>query len=91
MKCLFCPGGRTTPGMKTAALERGATLLVVRHVPGEVCDTCGTALYTADTTVRLHDLLEEAVRAGAEVLVREFGAVETGTRETTHAGAARSE
>ena len=76
MKCLHCPTGQTAPGTKASTLERGNTLLIVRHVPAEVCDTCGAAVYGADTTDRLRELLDDAVSLGAEVLVRDFVFVE---------------
>lgn len=76
MKCLHCPVGEAVPGTKTASLERHDTLLVLRHVPADVCDTCGAAVYRADVTDRLRELLDEAVQAGAQVLVKEFAFAE---------------
>lgn len=83
MKCHNCPVGELAPGTKTVMLERGPTVLVVRHVPGDICDSCGAALYSADTTDRLHALLAEAATMHAEVVVRDFALVEN------HAHAAR--
>lgn len=80
MKCFSCPTGQTAPGTKTATLEREETLIVVRHVPADVCETCGAAYYSADVTDRLRELLEEAARSQTEVLVREFSFAEV-TRE----------
>ena len=72
MKCMHCPTGQTAAGTKASTLERGNTLLIVRHVPAEVCTTCGAAVYDADATDRLRELLDDAVSLGAEVLVRDF-------------------
>ena len=72
MKCLHCPTGQTAPGTKASTLGRGNTLFIVRHVPAEVCDICGAAVYDADTTDRLRELLDDAVSLGAEVLARDF-------------------
>ena len=82
MHCLSCPTGVMAPGAKTATLERGSTLLVIRHVPASVCDTCGAATYSADVTERLLALLDDAVQNGAEVLVREYLEVGGGAEES---------
>ena len=86
MKCLHCPTGQTVPGTKVAAIERGDTLLVVRHVPANVCDTWGSGYYSADTVDRLTTLLNAAVAAGADVLIKEFSSSEAehGQEESTH-------
>lgn len=72
MKCSSCPAGETAPGVKTMMLERDVTVLVVRHVPAAICDTCGAAVLSADTTDRLHHLLDEAVALRADVVVRDY-------------------
>ena len=71
MKCLHCPTGQTASGTKASTLERGNALLIVRHMPAEVCDTSGAAVYDADKTDRLRELLDDAVSLRAEVLVRD--------------------
>ena len=76
MKCFSCPTGQSAPGTKTATLEREDTLVVVRHVPADVCETCDAAYYSADVTDRLRELLEEAARSQTQVLVREFSFTE---------------
>jgi hypothetical protein len=47
-----------------APLERGSTLVVVRHVPAELCDRCGAPLYGGAVVEQLLAMLEDAVRAG---------------------------
>ena len=41
MKCAICRNGRTDAGYTTVILEREETILIVRHVPAQICDTCG--------------------------------------------------
>jgi FMN-dependent NADH-azoreductase len=46
--------------------------MVVRHVPADVCDRCGTRLYTGAVVEQLLAWLDEAARAGVTFQVREF-------------------
>ena len=46
--------------------------LVVKKVPAEVCSTCGEEYVDQDTTARLLQVAEEAVKAGVQVEVREY-------------------
>ena len=77
------------PGTKTKMLERGDAVLVVRHVPAEVCDSCGEGLYTAAVTERLLEMLANAVGARVQIQLREFSAVEAtdGAEESARSGA----
>jgi YgiT-type zinc finger domain-containing protein len=74
MRCLHCPTGETGPGTKTATLERGPTIVIVRNVPAMVCDTCGEATYSPDITHKLLRLLDDAIARGIELLVQPFEA-----------------
>ena len=52
-------------------MTRDALTLVVKHVPAQVCDTCGEAYVDEATTARLLQVAEEAAGAGVQVEVRE--------------------
>jgi YgiT-type zinc finger domain-containing protein len=75
MTCPTCQTGHTVPGTATKTLERGTTLVVVRHVPADVCDKCGSALYAGAVVEQLLAVLEDAARAGVSFQVREFSPV----------------
>ena len=72
MRCGICKYGETQPGTTTMTLEREATTIVVKHVPAEVCQTCGEAYVDQATTRRLLHLVEEAVRSGVQVDIRQY-------------------
>jgi YgiT-type zinc finger domain-containing protein len=74
MKCVMCKQGETQPGTTTMTLERDATTIVFKHVPAEVCQTCGEAYLDAATTRSLLLILEEATRVGVQVDVRSYAA-----------------
>jgi YgiT-type zinc finger domain-containing protein len=72
MTCVICKHGRTQPGTTRTAIERGSTVLVVRGVPAQVCDSCGEAYLSADAVDRLQEMLAEAARDGVQIEVREY-------------------
>jgi YgiT-type zinc finger domain-containing protein len=75
MTCPTCQHGDTAPATATKTLERGETLVVVRHVPVEVCDQCDAPIYSGAVVEQLLALLEDAHAAGVAFQVREFSAV----------------
>ncbi|MEQ8671917.1 MAG: type II toxin-antitoxin system MqsA family antitoxin [Aggregatilineales bacterium] len=74
MKCVICKQGETQFGQVTVTLERGATTLVFKHVPAQVCENCGEAYVDEATTEQLLTIAEAAVNAGVQIEVREFTA-----------------
>ncbi len=71
MTCVIRKHGETQPGETTLTLTRDALTLVVKHVPAQVCDTCGEAYVDEATTARLLQVAEEAAEAGVQVEARE--------------------
>ena len=74
MTCVICRQGETTPGETTITLERGATTLVVKAVPAEVCNNCGEAYVDETAAGTLLAAIEEAERKGIDVEVRRYAA-----------------
>ena len=72
MTCVICKQGQTALGTTRMAVERGATVLVVRGVPAQVCDNCGEAYLSADAVDRLQEMLAVAAQGGVQIEVREY-------------------
>ena len=72
MKCVICKHGTTRPGKATVTLERGATTVIVKGVPADVCANCGEEYVNEETTARLLRVAEEAARDGVQVDIREY-------------------
>lgn len=72
MTCVICKQGKTALGTTRMAVERGATVLVVRGVPAQVCDNCGEAYLSADAVDRLQEMLAVAAQGGVQIEVREY-------------------
>jgi len=75
MKCVICKSGTMRSGTATVTLERGATTVIVKEVPAEVCENCGEYYLSEEVTAQVHGLAEEAVRHGAEIEVLRYAAV----------------
>ena len=72
MKCVICRHGETRPGTTSITLERGGSTIVIRNVPGEICQTCGEVYYSSEVTANLLEQAERAYRDGIEVEIRNY-------------------
>lgn len=72
MTCVICKHGTTAPGTATMTFDERDTVIVIRHVPAEVCGNCSEAYFDQMTTKRLLSLAEEASKAGGKIEIREY-------------------
>lgn len=72
MKCVICKNGETAPGTTSILLEQGATTLVFKNVPAEVCQNCGEGYMDEETTDHLLQMAEDAIRLGVQVDIRQY-------------------
>ena len=61
MTCHFC-GGELREESTTFVYEDDGKLIVVRHVPALVCQSCGEKEYTPEITHRLYAFVKESPR-----------------------------
>ena len=75
MTCLMCKHGEAHPGRVTVTLERGSATIIIKGVPGEVCENCGEAYFEAETVKELDRLRTAPPMAEriVEVPVYSFG------------------
>ena len=67
-RCPLC-AGRTGPGETVFAVELGFGVVVVRHVPAMVCETCGESWIEDGTAARLEGVVDRARSEQREVEV----------------------
>jgi YgiT-type zinc finger domain-containing protein len=65
--CFRCLVGTRSQEESTRTLTGGGTIIVVRHVPTQLCDTCANEYFEALTERQLTRLLDDAVRLGIRV------------------------
>ena len=59
-RCPVCHGGHKQPGTTTFTVELGFGVVVVRDVPAQVCDLCGTDWLEDSTAEKLEKIVEQA-------------------------------
>jgi len=60
--CPVCRGGHKQPGTTTFTVDLGFGVVVVRNVPAQVCDLCGTDWIDDATAETLERVVEQARR-----------------------------
>lgn len=74
MKCVVCKHGETAPGTTTVTVDRGNVVVVLRHVPADICQNCGADYTRGDVMGTIENIVESATNAGAIVEIREYQA-----------------
>jgi len=74
MECVICKQGQVQKGTATVTLERGATTVVIKEVPAEVCENCGEYYLNETVTQRVEQLAEQSVQHGAVFEVLRYAA-----------------
>ena len=74
MKCVLCRQGETRPAEATVTLQRGATTVILKGVPADVCQNCGEYYLSGEVTGQVLARAEAAVKGGAEVEILRFAA-----------------
>jgi len=72
MECTLCKNGSTYKGYVTVTLEKESTIVLIKNVPAEVCDTCGHYYLSNEMTTHVLDLAKEAHLKGTELEVINF-------------------
>lgn len=67
MTCVICKTGTIAPGHKTLTFEEGDRLVIIRAVPGHLCNNCGEFYTDAAQTKRVQERVKQSMAQGAEV------------------------
>ena len=71
-KCITCRDGDMHPGTVTTTLHRNDHVTVFKHVPANVCDTCGDHTFSMDVVEQMIELATQAEASGLELGVADF-------------------
>lgn len=71
MKSAVCPvcGGLKEDGFTTFSADLGENLVVVRHVPAQICNQCGEEWIDNLTAQKLETIVDEARRKNHQLEV----------------------
>jgi YgiT-type zinc finger domain-containing protein len=82
MTCLICRTSATRAGATTVTREKGATTVVLKNVPAEICHNCGEYYLDDAMTDRVPQLANEAATRRSEIENCPIRRVTQGTRMT---------
>jgi len=71
--CPVCHGGHKRPGRTTFSVDLRFGVVVVRDVPAQVCDLCGTDWIEDSVAERLETIVEQARQKHPVVEVANWG------------------
>ena len=74
MTCLVCKTGFMDNGYVTVTLERDQSIIIIKNVPAEVCDSCGEYILTEEVSRQIMKQAEQAVKNHAEVEILQYAA-----------------
>jgi YgiT-type zinc finger domain-containing protein len=74
MICLMCKSGETVPGTVTESFRKGATMVIVKDIPAQVCGQCGEPYFDGEVAKAIERLVTDAVRKGTEVEILRYAA-----------------
>ena len=72
IECVICKNGTTQKGFDTLTFEKDGHLIIIRDVPGEVCDNCGHFYVDAVAAIELQTKTKKAVADGAELEILKY-------------------
>jgi YgiT-type zinc finger domain-containing protein len=70
-RCYFCDG-KLRLGLATLPFVLGASVMVVKDVPAEICMQCGEAMMSSQVAAKVDALLKQAQHAGFEVSIMAY-------------------
>lgn len=82
MKCSQCETGTMQPGTAPLVTDQDGQLLVLRHIPAEVCEQCGNTEFEAEVVDQAQAQMHAMRDAGAPVAIAEFAPAAATTRTT---------
>ncbi len=72
MECVICRNGTTSAGFDTLSFEKNGHLVVIRNVPGEVCDNCGHFYIDSVAALALQKKAKKAISDGADLEILQY-------------------
>ena len=71
--CTFCKAS-TEAGFSTFTVDLGTCVVVIRHVPAEICTQCGEAYYATDVMKKLYQIVDSLRSTMTEVAIVNYPA-----------------
>jgi YgiT-type zinc finger domain-containing protein len=77
--CPICKEGNLTSGKTTVMLERNGSIVLLKFVPADICDTCESYFLDSSTTREVLKTANRSIQNGTELeVVRMQSATQNG-------------
>ncbi len=63
MECVICKTGNTQPGKTTYSIVKNNRIIVIKDVDADICENCGEAYFSVETSKWLSQKVEEALQS----------------------------
>ena len=74
MNCVICKVGDTKKGFTNVTLEREGRIIIIKHVPAEICANCGEYYLSEEVTESVLKKAEIVVKNNAELEIIQYAA-----------------
>lgn len=70
MECVICKTGMTGPGKAMYSIEKNGRVIVIKNVDADICNNCGEAYFSIETSKWLSEKVKEAEQSqsGEEII-----------------------
>jgi YgiT-type zinc finger domain-containing protein len=72
IECIICKNGILEEGKDTVTFEKEGHLIIIREVPGEVCDNCGHFYVGSEAAIEIQKKVKKTVADGAELEILKY-------------------
>ena len=72
VQCVICKKGTLHPKESSFMVEIGKSLIIFRHVPAQVCDTCGEVYFDEETSEKILNKASQIASSEVEVDIRDY-------------------
>lgn len=74
MKCAICHYGHTKAGNATIVLEREQSMIIIKHIPANICENCGEEYVSSEINQEILWRAEKAFSRGIMIELLDFAA-----------------
>ena len=72
MNCAVCRNGQVSTLVSTVTLQKEGTIMIVKEVPVNACQTCGAKYPDEIVQKRVENWAEAALKNHVEVIIRRY-------------------
>ncbi len=72
MKCAICGFSELVDRKTTEAFEENGKIVVIRDIPGHICNNCGDAIFDEEVARALNEMVDKALEARLRFSIKDY-------------------